>query len=489
MIMTEAANIRWYQYRPIWWLLLLLVVLRIPTLDRPLSKHDDFNNAVVLINAVSWQQAGGGSKFCFTPVMNFQGESNKLLEKGNHVDAYGNHVYLSFGAGWYVLPYFVFALSGIGPSELALEILNILVGLLSTVLLFRFLNTASQNKKASFNATLLFVLLPTPLWYMGHSYVTTGIMMPCLIGLLQLWHRMANQSRIAWQQYLLFFMLCLALSYFDWIGVFLPMGMAAWCLVQKKWQRDSFLFIAVAGIAAITAILLILSQFACHLGWEQVGGYWLSRFSERSVSSGQSTVGHSLKIFIRFMLAGYGPLLLTMLISFFSAPTKSDHHHWIYFAIGFTAVYNLVFLNWSLEHEFAWLVMSLLLVVWLAIARADWLASQAGKRWIGILSVASLATYFFINQPGSTSRNGQRYDLPKKLGEKIASTIPADAVIFTNLSNAKIEEWYARRTFNQAANAATARAITDSLQLPKAVWMQVQSGKITALQNLAPQQK
>jgi hypothetical protein len=68
-----------------WWLLLLLVVLRIPTLDRPLSKHHDFNNAVVLINAVSWQQAGGGNKFCFTPVMNFQGQSNKLLEKGYHI--------------------------------------------------------------------------------------------------------------------------------------------------------------------------------------------------------------------------------------------------------------------------------------------------------------------------------------------------------------------------------------------------------------------
>lgn len=487
--MKEAANISWYQYRPLWWLLLLLVVLRMPTLDRPLSKHDDFNNAVVLINAVSWQQAGGAGKFCFTPVMNFQGESNKLLEKGNHIDANGNHVYLSFGAGWYVLPYFVFISLGIAPNELALEMLNLLVGLLSTVLLFRLLTTATQDKNASFNATLLFVLLPTPLWYMGHSYVTTGIMMPLLIGLLQLWYHMANQSRVSWQQYLLFFLLCLALSYFDWIGVFLPAGMAAWYLVQKKWQRDSFLFIAVAGLAAITAILLILSQFACHLGWEQVEGYWLSRFSERSVSAGQSTIGQSLKIFLRFLLAGYGPLLLMMLISFFSASAKRAPHHWIHFAIGITLVYNLVFLNWSLEHEFAWMVMSLLMILWLAFNRSDWLAGKAGKRWMILAAGCSLAIYFFINQPGSISQSGQPYDLQKKLGEKIASSIPADAVIFTNLSNAKIEEWYARRTFNQAADPKAAQAIADSLQLKKAVWMQVQSGKIIDLQNLTPPQK
>lgn len=487
--MKEAANIRWYQYRPMWWLLLLLVVLRMPTLDRPLSKHDDFNNAVVLINAVSWQQAGGASKFCFTPVMNFQGESNKLLEKGNHIDAKGNHVYLSFGAGWYVLPYFVFISLGIAPNELALEILNLLVGLLSTVLLFRLLTTATQDKNASFNATLLFVLLPTPLWYMGHSYVTTGIMMPLLIGLLQLWYHMVNQSRISWQQYVLFFLLCLALSYFDWIGVFLPAGMAAWYLVQKKWQRDSFLFIAVAALAAITAILLILSQFACHLGWEQVEGYWLSRFSERSVSAGQSTMGHSLKIFLRFLLAGYGPLLLMVLISFFSASTKRAPHYWIHFAIGITLLYNLVFLNWSLEHEFAWMVMSLLIILWLAFRRTEWLAAKAGKRWIILAAGCSLFIYFFINQPGRISQSGQPYHLQKKLGEKIASSIPADAVIFTNLSNAKIEEWYARRTFNQAATLEAAQDLVDSLHLPKAVWMQVQEGAITQLQPLTISQK
>ncbi|HSR39081.1 MAG TPA: hypothetical protein VLL95_09210, partial [Phnomibacter sp.] len=243
----------------------------------------------------------------------------------------------------------------------------------------------------------------------------------------------------------------------------------------------SFLFIAVAGLAAITAILLILSQFACHLGWDQVEGYWLSRFSERSVSAGQSTMGHSLKIFLRFLLAGYGPLLLLILISFLSASAKRAPHHWIHFAIGITLVYNLVFLNWSLEHEFAWMVMSLLMILWLAFRRTEWLAGKAGKRWIILAAGCSLVIYFFINQPGSISQSGQPYDLQKKLGEKIASSIPADAVIFTNLSNAKIEEWYAGRTFNQARSMDDAWRIADSLQLPKAVWMELRDNRIVEL--------
>jgi hypothetical protein len=265
--------------------------------------------------------------------------------------------------------------------------------------------------------------------------------------------------------------------------------MMLWMWYQKKWQRESLVFAVVAMLTISTSIFLVLFQFACHLGWQQVGGYWLSRFSERSVTVGPTSIGHSFTAFLRFLIAGYWPLLITLPITLFQSNRNKRNARWIGFAIGITAVYNLVFLNWSLSHEFALMVMSLLLVVWLATNRTDWLISMTGKRWIIILSLGSLATYFFINRPGSISQGGQRYDLPKKLGTEIASRIPADAVIFTNLSNAKIEEWYARRTFNQAADKMAAQALADSLHLPKAVWMQVQEGTITELKNLSNAQK
>jgi hypothetical protein len=483
--MNERPAKKWYQYRPLWWLILMLLVLRIPTFDRPLSRHHDFNNAVILINTVSWQQAGGGTNFGFTPVMNFQGASNKVLENGYHIDNNGNHVYLSFGAGWYVLPYIFFSLLPIDPSEAGLEILNILEGLLSTVLLFRWLAKITGQKQSAFYATVLFVLLPTPLWYMGHSYVTTGIMMPILIGLLQLWQQLSMQSKITWQQYLLFFLLCILLTYFDWIGVFLPIGMVAWHFGKKRWHRSTFALAAIALLAIVASVYFIMAMFASHVGWEQVKGYWLSRFSERSFSAGQSGIASSLLDFGRFSLAGYGPLLFVLLLSKLSAPAQHSKLQWIHYAIGITVLYNLVFLNWSLEHEFAWLVMSLLLVVWLAQNKAAWLMSLAGKRAIIVSAIASIVLYFFVNQPGDTSRNGQRYDLQKNLGVAITRSIPEDAVIFANVSNAKIEEWYARRTFNQAADKATAQRIADSLQLRKAVWMQVQDVKMVELQPLA----
>lgn len=488
--MKSADNIPWYRYKPMWWLLLVLVVVRIPTFDRPLSKHDDFNNAVILINAVSWNEAGGGHHFYFTPVMNFQGAGNKVLGTGKHIDANGNHVYLSFGAGWYVLPYLIFGILHAAPSEAGLEMISIVTGLLSTLLLFRFLAKLTQHRQTAFYATLLFALLPAPLWYMGHSYVTTGIMLPLLVLLLQFWYQISTaQSAISWRQYCAFFVATIMLTYFDWIGVFLPVGMAAWYLFQKKWQRDTVIFAVVAVIAVFTAVFLILFQFASYLGWDKVQSYWLSRFSERSVSTGHSTLGHSLHIFIRFFLTGYGPLLFVLVMALITVSRKKVTDHWIWYAIGITAVYNLVFLNWSLEHEFAWMVMSLLVILWLAQYRSEWLISVAGKRWVILASVFSLAIYFFINRPGQFSRNGQRYDAQQNLGREIARSIPADAVIFTNLSNAKIEEWYARRTFNQALDAAAAQAITDSLQLQKAVWMEVQQGKIIRLQSMTSQPK
>ena len=127
----------------------LLLIVRIPHFNRPLSKHHDFNNAVMLINAASWQQGGGGASFWFTPLMNFQGEQNKLLERGPHIDTNSNHTYISYGPGFFMLPYFVFQALHIPPSPAVLELLNILLGLATMLLLYHLLHNWLNNKRTA----------------------------------------------------------------------------------------------------------------------------------------------------------------------------------------------------------------------------------------------------------------------------------------------------------------------------------------------------
>lgn len=269
--MYQRLTIWWQQYKGLLLLLLLLLLLRVPHFNRPLSKHHDFNNAVILINAVSWQQAGGGAAFAYTPVMNFQGESNKLLENGPHIDANGNHVYLSFGPGWYVLPYFIFTSLHITPSPAALEIISIVIGLLTVVLLYALLYQWLQHKPMVLITTAFFALMPGPLWYMGHSYVTTAIMLPLVLCFFYLWYKadQANANMNIGYQFCI--SVCIvALMYIDWIAAFLAAGFGIWAWSNRNRIASGHTLFFTAALSAATGILLIGWQFAQHVGWPQV---------------------------------------------------------------------------------------------------------------------------------------------------------------------------------------------------------------------------
>ena len=60
----------------------LSVVIRLPHLDRPLSKHHEFNPAVILMGLESWKEAGGPEKFNYIPLLTYQNAADTLLEKG-----------------------------------------------------------------------------------------------------------------------------------------------------------------------------------------------------------------------------------------------------------------------------------------------------------------------------------------------------------------------------------------------------------------------
>src|SRR5687767_9329605 len=88
-------------------LFMVSVLLRLPNLNRPLSKHHEYNTAVILVNIESWRQAGGGNLFHYIPLLNFQNPGDKRPENLPNIDSKGNMLYLSFAPGWYVIPYFI----------------------------------------------------------------------------------------------------------------------------------------------------------------------------------------------------------------------------------------------------------------------------------------------------------------------------------------------------------------------------------------------
>lgn len=468
-------------------LLLVLIALRLPHINRPLSKHHDFNNAVILINAVSWSQAGGAANVGYTPLMNFQGNSNRVLENGPHIDANGNHVYLSFGAGWYVLPYFVFHFLQTPPTPLALEILNIFIGLFTVSLLYKLLRQWLANEQQTIQAVVLFALLPAPLWYMGHSYVTTGIMLPLVLCVLLLWRKAASTSNaLTASFYLQLFVVIVMLMYFDWVAAFLAAGMGVWGLASKKRNNSYVGLFFTAGISAAVGIGLIFYQFAQYLSWQQVVDYWSSRSAYRTIANQNEGWLTMIRHCITHIGSGYiGLILLLGIITYRQKSIRwlSIPNDWLSWAMIAVLIYNLMLFHWSASHEFAWMAFALVFTIWLFVHKYKWITTVSKPVFFLILA-HGLLQYFLINLPGKKSITGTSYNSFQQQALQIQSKVPADAVIFTNLQNPKLTEWYAKRTFNYVATKADAIRIMNYSKINKGYWIYVDGQQIVTIELL-----
>ncbi|HMP93428.1 MAG TPA: hypothetical protein PKD90_11185, partial [Phnomibacter sp.] len=386
-----------------------------------------------------------------------------------------NHVYLSFGAAWMYLPYAWFTLLGQLPNALALEWLSMLIGLFTTTLLAWRLYCITGHAAQAIGGSALISLLPAPLWYMGIGYVTTAIMLPFVVELLYSWYRFSQDANnikplpLVWMA-----LYSTALAQIDWLAPFLLAGIGGWALWRARLQRRYLWVTGVAGAAALAGIYLVLQPFALYVGWPQVLGYWKSRFTERSLQTEDQGLWWLVKGVIQNTITGYLPLLLAALATAAGwLKAKTPTPPWLVWAVGAVAVYNGIFLNWTAVHEFALMAMALVLCLWVVLTQPGLTTCQ--PRWATLAWLAtSLAMYFAINLPGPHSIKGQPYAAQMQLAKAIVQHTKPEAVIFTNLVNDKVVEYYARRTFNTATSLHAARQAADSAGLPAAVWIEVQ---------------
>jgi hypothetical protein len=462
-------------------LLVLLVALRLPSINRPVSKHHEFNTAVILINAESWEQAGGGKLFHYTPLLNYQGSSNHPLEKGAHIDAKGNHVYLSFGAGWYVLPYSLFKFFGIAFTPLNLRILSILAGLITVLLLYRLIWVATADKKIAFAASAIFSLLPAPLWFCGIGYVTVAIMLPFVLGILLAWQNMetSREARNPFSNIALF--VCgIVTCYFDWSGVFLLASVCLWSLLYSSRQK-SFLIVAfLAALAAASGVLLVLWQFAGYLGWDQVLSYWKNRFTDRSSGNGEMPFFTMVLYIGKNIITGFLPLVIVIYFGFKKSSYKTIHlkASWTFWALAASLFYNLLFFNWSALHEFAWMLPGMLLVIFLAVNFFKRLPAKALKRITSATVLVSLAMYFVINLPGEKSITGELYDSKKITASIIRKTINDSVPVFINTNADKVLEFYSKRTFTSVESLREAFKVAGEYGIKNSAFLTMEDGRL-----------
>lgn len=462
-------------------LMLLLVLLRLPSINRPVSKHHEFNTAVILINAESWQQAGGPEQFSYTPLLNYQGSSNRVLEKGNHIDAKGNHVYLSFGPGWYLIPWFVFNAFDLSFTPLNLRLLSIVIGLITVLLLQRLILQVTADKDAAFAGTVLFAFLPAPLWYCGIGYVTTAVMLPLVIAVLMLWHQFEkSESNISLFRLIALLFLSVCLGYCDWISVFLFGMMTAWAVI-KSFKSPAYLWVAVFSfIAVVYPVMLVLWQFSDYLGWQQVAGYWRSRFAERSSAVEGGSIGGMLRSLVINFSSGFLPLAI-MLFAYIKNRRQivsKSKLTWPVWCMAVIIFYNGVFFNWSCIHQFAWMAFGLFAAVFFGVYLLPFLPLKQVNRLVPAVAVVSIIMYFIINPPGPRSFSGEPYNRQRLAGVWISRHVDRNLPIFMFGETDKVIEYYSKRSFTMVPSLQAAQAAAASYGIGQAMYLEIDRGQI-----------
>lgn len=312
---------------------LISVLVRLPHLDRPLSKHHEFCTAIVLIPLQNWAE-NGASTYQYSPSITFEGTANHDIENltAYPVEADGRYYYLSHPPFAYLLPYFCFWVLGVFPTPLALQVFNLLFHLLSCLLIYEIVKMLTtrplplkgsqhtmQKKWAdsplgaggvgSLTAFLIYLFAPATLWFHGNTYMSDMFISNILI--LGIWvvlkaflrkdkSAMPDTSKVSDILHIVSIAIVIFLMiYTEWLGNFFAFGVFILALIKafskkEKTQmsatskvpdisRTYWLAIAGACVLGVVAGLgLIFWQYSSIAGFEAYWAYFSHRFGARS---------------------------------------------------------------------------------------------------------------------------------------------------------------------------------------------------------------
>ena len=472
-------------------LFLVSVLVRLPNMNRPVSKHHEFMSALMLINIESWRQAGGASHFHFIPLLNFQNPGDKYPDKNIWVDNKGNQWYLSLPPGWYIIPYVIYQVFSLPAEPIYLRVINLVFNLFSVLLFFYFLEKILTEKIKNRYETILagcflFLFTPGMLWYLGNGYAHTGIMLPFIIGLLLLVIPMLdNPSNIVPRRLLALSALILVFSFLDWYILFIVAAVGLFSLWKIRKDKRYGLLLITVGLGISLGIMLLFFQFASYGGTDAVLAYWKARFFIRTVANEGNSffimiawLGiHSVTLFLPLILLIIGCLTWNV---FKKIKIGLSSRELIFISLYSLSLllYNMVLLEWSYEHEFSMLPWGLLLAYLGVRLLVPFLRNKSGVFLLVIVFLISLTQYYFINRPGKISRDGMGYDTFKVFGEQLKK-LPLDCMIFSPLEQrAPMIEYYAGRNIFIEPNYDSAKKFMLKTNIKTAVWVEEENYRI-----------
>lgn len=438
----------------------LSVLVRLPNLNRPLSKHHEFVTAVSLRVIDIWDK-DGAAKYHFNPVMNYPGEANKHINNwasttGDMVDKEGNYYYVSHPPFAYIFPYAVFKLLHIKPSVLAIEIFHLVINFICALFIYLIVCLLGQQKpfsKTYWSGVVgfsVYLFSAGVLWFQSNTYMSD--MLVHLFFVLNVYTilKLLIRKKFFSPKYLVYYAIFLFLMiYTSWLGIFFAFSVFVYSFIKLRRETVFIPLNLITLFVSAAAVGLFVYQGSLINGFDNYLAQMLQRVGERGGLSGGASILMKLKsTFFAFITllknyaTSYLPLFLLLASFVYLTLSKAklrivftkNGYRFLWLSTLPVILLHLLLLNYS-GHDFVSLYGSLFLSVLVAILydklkNAHTLNTLQLRSGIAFVLISSVAMYYLINRPGEFSLKGDQYAISKNLGEEIKNTSQDNEVVF-----------------------------------------------------------
>ena len=490
---------------------LLSVGVRLPQLNRPLSKHHEFCTAISLRILQIWYD-NGISTYDYNPVMTYANPADKFINNhanatGNMVDDEGNYYYVSHPPLAYYFPYAMFKLLHIRPAVLPLQVLNMLFQWIAamfvyfTVCLLSFNRARSYLHFPSLVAYTVYLFLPATLWFQGNVYMSDmAVHLPFVIG-VYITLKMIIRQKFYVPKYIFWYALNLFIMlYTSWLGAFFVFGVVVYSLLHVRDTKGFRVLIWVSVLIGFITIRLITYQYSQINGIEAYIHEIFNRYLLRG------SVGELHQGFMHFLLSyfilfknivynyvvNYLPIYILMAGFVWVSITKAklkivfsgNGYRFLWLSILPIVLMHVVFLHYS-SHDFTVLYASLFFSVLVGIlydkVKKSGVYSIQTINSLVLLTIAVLiAQFYVINLPGAKSIRGEIYSTDETIANNIKAQSKSDEVIFLNEKASPQLVFYTGRNIMQVASKEEAMAFLKKRQIAKGAYFEIAEANPTA---------
>lgn len=368
-------------------LFLVSILFRIHSINDSIRGGHVWLSAHVVLTNQIWME-DGITNHHFSPIYTFDNDADRNMRSlaSGISDEQGNYYYVSYAPFNFLFAYFLHKLTGTTPSMFSLQVINLLVHLLTSWMIYLIICRFYRRENVfevwapALVGSIIYLFSMHPMWCHTYVYFADTLVQLFWAAGLYMAIGLFQEKRVEDWKYLLVFGLLICITiYTEWIGVFFAAAVFLLAAYRALKERVYIRLMAVTAFATCAIIAGILLQYGSING--------LDSFFQASADKYLARSGYdehrwyfawlNIQFIIRHYVKLYYPvagmlvfLVLAAIINKKHRKIKSRRKEFgmLLFLICFPIImHHIVFLGFTRVHDFALLKTSLLAAILIAI--------------------------------------------------------------------------------------------------------------------------